>query len=198
MNKKKEIDQKIIEAALNEFLSKGFEASSMEQIAKKAETSKRTLYKYYPSKDILLDQIMSDLLLESKQKLQIKYNSNKSIKEQLSNLIDSKVNLLTSESYLNIAKLVLVELMKSKELNQDQLDEFYQSELMFIQWVNAAKKDGKITTTLSSELIANQFHSILKGQIFYPVIFGLTKLTPNTISQAKESSLSFFLTSFCK
>jgi TetR/AcrR family transcriptional regulator of autoinduction and epiphytic fitness len=198
MNKKKEIDQKIIEAALNEFLSKGFEASSMEQIAKKAETSKRTLYKYYPSKDILLDQIMSDLLLESKQKLQIKYNSNKSIKEQLSNLIDSKVNLLTSESYLNIAKLVLVELMKSKELNQDQLDEFYQSELMFIQWVNAAKKDGKITTTLSSELIANQFHSILKGQIFYPVIFGLTKLTPNAISQAKESSLSFFLTSFCK
>jgi len=43
----------IVEAAGNLFVEKGFEAASMDEVAKRAEFTKRTLYQYFPSKEDL-------------------------------------------------------------------------------------------------------------------------------------------------
>lgn len=44
----------LIEVALDLFLSESFEATTMEQIAERAEVGTSTLYRYFPSKDLLI------------------------------------------------------------------------------------------------------------------------------------------------
>jgi len=46
-------EEAIVAAAEKAFIRKGFEAASMDEIAKEAEFTKRTLYQYFPSKEDL-------------------------------------------------------------------------------------------------------------------------------------------------
>lgn len=44
----------IVEVALDLFLERGYDATTMEQIAERAEIGNSTLYRYFPSKDLLI------------------------------------------------------------------------------------------------------------------------------------------------
>ena len=198
MSKKEELESKMIEAAVLEFLARGLESGSMENIAKEAEVSKRTLYKYFPNKEAIFDAIIEKLLLAVCGFIPTPYSKNESIETQLTKIIEYKAELMTSTEYMNISRLVLSEIMKGRRLEQKHLERFYVSELHFIKWIDAAKKDGKISSKQSSDLIANQFHSIIKGQLFYPVIFGFKELSKTDIKVAKKIALDFFIGTFCK
>lgn len=198
MSKKEELDSKIIEAAVLEFMVRGLDSGSMENIANVAEVSKRTLYKYYPTKEAIFDAIIEKLLESVCGSVPAVYSKKEPLEGQLSKIIDHKASLMTSTEYMNISRLVLSEVMKGRKFEQKHLERFYVSELHFIKWIDAAKKDGKITSKQSSELIANQFHSIIKGQLFYPVIFGIKDLSKTDVKLAKKIGLEFFLNSFCQ
>ena len=74
---------------------------------------------------------------------------------------------------------------------------FNKSESLFVTWINKAQKDKKITSQLADEEIATQFHSILKGQIFWPVLMGLEKKENLDLKKISDSTVSFFMNSFC-
>jgi AcrR family transcriptional regulator len=50
--------QEIVEAAANVFAEKGFAASKLEEIGKRAGVSKGTLYLYYPTKEALFEEVV--------------------------------------------------------------------------------------------------------------------------------------------
>jgi AcrR family transcriptional regulator len=56
--KKEETKRKIIEVALNLFNQQGFEATTMEQIAKEVDIAKGTLYNYFPVKEAILNEFI--------------------------------------------------------------------------------------------------------------------------------------------
>lgn len=198
MGRKEEITARIQESAIEEFIQKGLNSASMESIANNADVSKRTLYKYYPNKDEIFDDIINLLLESFCTYSSFSYSKETPLESQLENIIQTKIELITSEEYVKISKLVLSELLKSKSLSEKHLQQFYESEQKFIKWIDEAKKDGKVVSKQPSELIANQFHSIIKGQAFYPVIFGIAKLTERDVENSKITAKSFFLNSFCK
>jgi TetR/AcrR family transcriptional regulator of autoinduction and epiphytic fitness len=197
MKKKEEINCKIINASLKEFISKGFEAASMENISKLAEVSKRTLYKYHPCKDVLLDELITKLLDSCSAKLNFSYDKELKFEAQLEQIIDAKLDLLTSEEYIQISKIIFGELLKSKALSKEQLSQFYEYEDILIEWIDKAKKAGHIKATTSSEDIANQFQSVIKGQVFYPVLLGLIKTDKKFINKIKVTTKEFFINSYC-
>ena len=51
----------ILEAAVAEFRSNGFEVTSMDRIAETAGVSKRTVYNHFPSKEALFAEILTQL-----------------------------------------------------------------------------------------------------------------------------------------
>jgi len=57
--------QQIVDAARRLFLAHGFEGTSMDAITAAAGVSKRTLYKYYPSKEALLADTVYQMTLGS-------------------------------------------------------------------------------------------------------------------------------------
>jgi AcrR family transcriptional regulator len=62
--KKEETRQKIISAALSSFKSRGFDATTMEQIAEEADIAKGTLYHYFPVKEAIIDEHMKRIFRE--------------------------------------------------------------------------------------------------------------------------------------
>jgi len=187
----------IIHSATNEFLVKGLDAASMHNIAETAGVSKRTLYKYFPSKDELYSALIDELLdrvYENKQQ----YCQEIPIKVQLEQIVKNKIELFGSESFINMSKIILGEMLKSRKPSELQLERINQSEALFVNWIEDAKKDKAITSTLKSETIANQFHSILKGQTFYPVIFYFADMKTIDKQEVLESTVSFFINSFCQ
>jgi AcrR family transcriptional regulator len=82
--KEKEINIRrndIIEAAESIFFEKGYESTTMDDVAKKAEFSKRTIYAYFSSKEQIYFEIMIRgyklllSLLKSKMKMEAKDNA---------------------------------------------------------------------------------------------------------------------------
>ena len=60
--KKRDVREKILNAAKSEFLEKGFEKSSLRQIASKANVTKGNIYNYFKSKDDLFYQLVKPAL----------------------------------------------------------------------------------------------------------------------------------------
>ena len=73
MNSEKE---KIIKSSQGLFLKKGFAKTSMDDIAQTMQMSKKTIYKYFSSKDILLKQTVITFMEFNNQQMQIIINSN--------------------------------------------------------------------------------------------------------------------------
>lgn len=195
MGRKEEITAKIQSSAIEEFIKKGLSSASMENIAKNADISKRTLYKYYRNKEHIFDDIITLLLNSFSDYSDYSYSKDISIDLQLEQIIQNKIDLIVNDNYLKISKLVLSELLKSKSLSEKHLEQFYLLEQKVVRWIDEAKKDNKIRPNQPSELIANQLYSILKGQIFYPVIFGIKKnIDKQAIEDAKMTAKNFFAT----
>ena len=94
MTEKKSRDQRteeIVNAAVEEFLGKGYERASMENIAKRAGLSKGGLYHYFKSKDEILiyaTKKLSDPVVE----IFIKAASGQSMEEALKVYIDEYIH----------------------------------------------------------------------------------------------------------
>lgn len=62
--KKREVERRIRAAALALFRERGYEATTVEEIAERADVAKGTFFNYFPRKDALLEVLAEDLLEE--------------------------------------------------------------------------------------------------------------------------------------
>lgn len=196
MKVKEDKFNQILYAGTEEFLSQGLGAASMHNIAAKAEVSKRTLYKYFASKDLLLDAIVSKLLNSMLTYCKLEYVPGQEFKEQLAKVIDSRITFLTSKDYLAMSRLILSELLRGRKLHQIHLEKIAQIDSHFVQWIDAAKRDGKIHDTYDSWFISKQFHSIIKGDVFYPVVEGFINSEDIDVASLKTFLMDFFMLFF--
>ena len=197
MTRKDEKTAQIIQAATEEFLNKGLDAASMHNIAVTAEVSKRTLYKYFPGKDELYSALVDELLDRVHDLYQLSYSPDIPLKRQLEKIVENKIDLTTSESFLNMSRIVIGEILKSRMPSEDQLERMNNSEARFVGWIDAAKKDNKISTTMESKIMADQFHSIMKGQIFFPVLLRSVDVKTIDKEEVRDLTVNFFMNSFC-
>jgi AcrR family transcriptional regulator len=72
--------EKILRFSQKKFLNEGFYKITMDEIAKELQVSKKTIYKYFPSKEMLVEEISEDLI--------------SGINCQLDSIIDRKENVV--------------------------------------------------------------------------------------------------------
>lgn len=198
MIKKEEKNKQILNSATTEFLSKGLDAASMHHIAEQAEVSKRTLYKYYSNKEDLYCALVDEILDRVDDMYSFNYSTQNSIQEQIERIVDAKIELTLTDSFLQINKIVLGELLKGRMPNEQQMLRLNKSEATFVEWIEQAQKEDKILNDISAHTIAEQFHSILKGQIYWPVLLGMKEKSSLDIKQVRDTTVNFFINSFCK
>ncbi len=94
--------QDILEAALQLFAHTGYSATKIEQIAKKAGTSKGLVYNYFQSKEDILLAIFNRMIDEAETIWQ--FDSTATPKQQLTKILDA--TFLYLEEHGNLMKLI--------------------------------------------------------------------------------------------
>jgi AcrR family transcriptional regulator len=98
--KKEETRGSIIDCAVSFFKEKGFQETSMEEIAEKSDISKGTLYNYFQDKESILVGYFQTIITDYGKKIEENFEENVDIKLTLYNLMDFISEIFKNEKEL--------------------------------------------------------------------------------------------------
>lgn len=186
----------IVEAAIAEFRSSGFEATSMDRIAATAGVSKRTVYNHFPSKDDLFGQILRELWECSAALNAVAYDPARPLKEQLTALLQQKMVMLRDPYFLDLARVAIAEAIHTPERARDMVAKLGDKEEGVTAFLRAAQQDGKLKPgdpLFLSHLLQGQ----LKTFAFWPqVAMGQPPLDDAQQALVVRSAVEMFLNSY--
>lgn len=183
----------ILCAAIDEFGENGFLGASMDRIAALADVSKRTVYNHFPSKEDLFMAIVEQMMVQIKEAAHIQYDPDRSIDQQLLQLAKQEIELLTSEGFLQLAKIGIAEAFHSPERVQQAMASINVGENHFIQWLRKVSDLGLMTID-DVDLAAEQFFGLIKASAFWPaMIKGQQPLGNQGQEQVARETVAMFL-----
>jgi len=186
----------IVQAAVAEFRARGFEATSMDQVAATAEVSKRTLYNHFASKEALFAQILLQLWARSAARMDLAYRPDLPLAPQLSALLLQKVALVSGEDFIDLARVALTATLHSPQRAQEMLQRLAQKENALLTWVRAAQQDGRLKPADPLQVV-QQMENLVKGSAFWPqVTLGQPRLGPRMQKQLAADTAELVLSRY--
>ncbi|MBU3002406.1 TetR/AcrR family transcriptional regulator [Paraglaciecola arctica] len=188
--------QDIVNAAIQEFDSHGFQKTSMDQIAKTANVSKRTVYNHFPSKDALFVEITSIMWEQALTATVYPYQKTLTLKEQLTTIADQEMQLLKSPTFISVSRLIIAECLHSENTKQQTLAHIADAESGLNIWLKHATEDGRLAID-DIDIAATQFSSLLKSFAYWPQIIGFGDFPePAKYKHIIDSAVEMFLTQY--
>jgi TetR/AcrR family transcriptional regulator of autoinduction and epiphytic fitness len=186
--------QAIVDAAIAEFRSSGFEATSMDKIAATAGVSKRTVYNHFASKDELFVQILRQLWESSAALMAIAYRPGEPLRPQLMELLGQKMQLLQDGYFLDLARVAIAEAIHSPARAQDMVARLGDKEEGVTVWLRDAQADGQLLKAGDPCFASHLLQGQLKTFAFWPqVTMGQPPLDSATQQRVLEVAVDMFL-----
>jgi TetR/AcrR family transcriptional regulator, regulator of autoinduction and epiphytic fitness len=183
----------IIDAAIDEFRTAGYEATSMDRIAARAGASKRTVYNHFPSKEVLFAAILHQLWDAVAGGEELAYRADRPLRDQLLDLIAQKFRLLNDEAFVSLARVAIAAGIHSPERAQDMVVRMSEREEGLTVWIRAAAAAGRLKVK-DPVFASHQLQGLIKGFAFWPQItLNLPPLDPAMQKQVAESAVDMFL-----
>lgn len=132
-------NKRIVEFVEEKFFKDGFHKTTMDEIASELRMSKKTIYKYFPTKDDLVRAITKNFMQNTKALILPMLNSNKNAIEKLESLIE----ILTRAS-VKISTKMLDDMRRHFPKLWTEIDHF-RTEMMFgnlTRVIDQGKKEG--------------------------------------------------------
>ncbi|ALE58606.1 TetR/AcrR family transcriptional regulator [Paraburkholderia sp. RL17-368-BIF-A] len=183
----------VINAAIEEFLAAGFDATSMDRIAARANVSKRTVYNHFPSKEALFAEILRQLWDASHAGETLAYRANVPLREQLIELLMRKLRLINDEAFLSLARVAIAAGIHSPERARDMVARLGEREEDLTVWIRAAAADQRLRIA-DPVFASHQLQGLVKAFAFWPqVTMGQPPLSETKQQTIAESAADMFL-----
>ena len=170
--------QTIMETAIEQFVQRGFQATSIADIMKAAHMGLGTFYNYFDSKDQLLHYLLDNLAVQLQQRLQHLTAEQRSKAEILREMVLMTAQLVDSNKY--VLPLFLSagarpeqasEEAKGKRKDCGQEPHEHRGHgpafmAMFLQLVQEGQASGEFRQDVSAEIITEMFHSLFQAAAF--------------------------------
>lgn len=184
MVKRENKKEDILKASLDIFVNEGFDRPSMDSIASRANVSKRTLYKHFPNKHALLNEILIKLINQSQSEFSFTFHPDRNIAVQLQDVVDQKVGKITCPSNLMLAKIILSEFLKDKGILKEMIEEVLKNETATLRWIQAAQKAKALTKDASPLELLERLNELINGIFFFPILFGKKdRISPREVEE---------------
>ncbi|MGB5451887.1 MAG: TetR/AcrR family transcriptional regulator [Sedimenticolaceae bacterium] len=186
----------ILDAALTEFEARGFRETSMDRIAGRAQASKRTVYNHFASKEALFDAIAAQLSERVHQVTDYPYDPALPIDHQLQTIGEQMLDMLAAPSFVSLARVTLVEMIRSPHLARKTYLLFRERQSGLAVWLAEATRDGRLLVD-DPVWAADQFFGLIKSFAFWPQILGDQPIPDEkTRTRILDSSVAMFLGSY--
>ncbi|RQR59809.1 TetR/AcrR family transcriptional regulator [Burkholderia sp. Bp9126] len=183
----------IVSAAIEEFLAAGYDATSMDRIAARADVSKRTVYNHFPSKDALFAAILHQLWDASHSGSTPAFRGDVPLRAQLLDLLTRKLRLLNDDAFLALARVAIAAAIHSPERARDMVERLGEREEDVTVWIRAAAAAGRLAAP-DPAFASHQLQGIVKAFAFWPqVTMGQPPLSDEAQKQVAESAADMFL-----
>lgn len=182
----------ILDAAEELFHSSGVEHTSMDQLALLAGVSKRTVYNHFATKDELFQAILQRMFDKLSQAGEVAFSPDQPIAGQLCAIAADEVALLSSEAFLRVAKIAMMQMMQQPELAQAMSNTAMGCKRYLEQFLHAACQ-AKVLQIDDVSFASQQFIYQLKAFVFYPALFGLHKPTASEQQHIISQTVAMFL-----
>jgi TetR/AcrR family transcriptional regulator, regulator of autoinduction and epiphytic fitness len=134
----------IVHAAIAEFRANGFDVTSVDKVAARAQVSKRTLYNHFPSKEELFAETLRALWQNSVREADAPYRTDAPLREQLIALLMQKMVMLADDNFLAWSRIAIAAFIHSPSRAQDIFKRLDQRDGSLISWIRAAHKDARL------------------------------------------------------
>jgi len=182
----------ILKASELLFYTQGVAHTSMDQVAKAAEVSKRTVYNHFESKEVLLLAIMQDMLGSLEQGPIIIFDKTKKLSEQLVVIAQHEVALLTSDRFLRLAKIAFMQMLQDPQFAQSVNASDIGCQRYLPEFLELAI-ENKVLEIENIELATKQFIYQLKSLIFYPKLYGFAQVTDLEVEDIIKETVQMWL-----
>lgn len=162
---------KILEAAVSEFRSRGFDNTSMDRVAEVAAVSKRTVYNHFCSKEVLFEAMVQRLKQRCQGSDEYHYDPDQSLETQLTAIAHAVVESNTSDDFQDLSRVILTRFLHAPELAREMLGEAEEFSMGVATWIRAACEAGRLAVP-NPELAAKQFKGLLSAFTFWPQVIG--------------------------
>jgi len=188
----------VLEAATEEFLSRGFSGTSMDRIAEVANVSKRTVYAHFPSKDDLFQAIVDKILQQVEEMPSHEYSKEEPLDEQLLAIGNTFATTITGRDFMKLSKVVISRFIQSPEWAHNTLKAHARLRQDMIAFFKAGKKDGRLKIS-NPEKAAAQFCGLIKEIAFWPELMaGQEPISTRQRNAAVKAAVEMFLDHYRK
>ena len=185
--------QQIILASVEEFREKGFSGTSMDNVAQRANVSKRTVYNHFSSKDELFVGIIKHMFGLVEETAPKPYNPHQSFEEQLKDIARVKIELFSSDEFIGFSRVVMPEALHSPERMQQAMAQMSSIESDMDNWFNAVIKDEQLKFKDGHDA-CGKFMGVLKAEAYWPRLMkGKDSPTHAEIEQMIDDVVGMFL-----
>lgn len=159
--------QEIVDVAEKLFFKEGFKETSMDMIAKKAEFSKRTVYKYFGSKEELYSaialkgvELLQEIILKSSENQETGFDRLSSIAKSLIEMKRAHLNYAEVIAYFlnqSFAKNINIEnIIKCRDLVRD-------IRVLINNYINQGIEDGSVKKDIDVQKTVISLQTIVVG-----------------------------------
>ena len=183
----------ILDAAIQEFRTLGFDNTSMDRIAEVANVSKRTVYNHFPSKEVLFEAIVNRLVERCEGMQHFDFELERPLDAQLLEIGKRYGELVSSDDFRNLARVILPRFLQNPELAQRLMGEKNLLEQAIISWIETAVNSQRLQPCEPS-MAATQFVGLISNFLFWPQVLSSAPTPSEEETQAViQSAVAMFL-----
>jgi AcrR family transcriptional regulator len=138
------LHENMLNAALGAFIEHGFEAASMEGIARQAGVAKMTLYRHYETKDQLFVEVARRAQLGVRNSLEKITDTGAPLGQVLREIIEKLYVGYTDPRYLAVSRLVIAEARRFPKLGRAMLNDSKYVAEPLVEYLQHLKDIGQI------------------------------------------------------
>ncbi|WP_444887253.1 TetR/AcrR family transcriptional regulator [Microbulbifer sp. JMSA008] len=188
--------QAIIDAAKQAFQELGVQGTSMDELAARAQVSKRTVYNHFASKEALVMFLIGELWQQATQSPGCDYNPDSDLYAQLHTLLALEIKTICNPQYIELNRMAFDYFFHQPEALRQEMEKYKAHETGVQRWIKAAAADGRLKP-LDPEIASGQIHNLIKGSCFWPQMLQLSG-PPSSTEQAAlaERTAEMFLSHY--
>lgn len=160
--KKRRTRDWILRAARGLFAERGFEGTTVDEVAERAEISRATFFNYFPSKSAVLDAMVDEMEIAFARIVERECEREASTQERLSSAFLNAARIIEKDA--GLARLLLLESARPRSELHEQRKRVRRLHAAIEALLRAGRKSGEVRTdcelSLLIAMVAGTYHDI--------------------------------------